>query len=56
MLDVLIGPWNSHVLLPPSSDHDGNVETQDERQGNQIREGITVPSQTFEHSKLIKRN
>lgn len=45
-----IRPWYTGVLVPPSGHYNGDVETEHERQWNQVTIGGTVFSDVFEDS------
>ena len=55
ILNSLVGPGYGHELLPPSASDVGDVEAQNEGQGYQIYESITVNHHFLEKSEKRKQ-
>jgi hypothetical protein len=44
-----VGPGNGLVLIPPPGHHNGDIETEYERQRDEITVGLTVVHHAFEN-------
>lgn len=49
-----VRPGNAGVLVPPARHHDGDIETEHERQWNEVAVGRAVPDDFFENPKNRK--
>ena len=47
-MEKFIRPGDGQELLPPSGGHIGDVETEDEGQGDHVEEGVEVLDDTLE--------
>lgn len=51
-----VRPWNRFVLIPPSSHHDGHIETQHEGNRYQIPIFLAISYNLLENSRKTKTN